>query len=159
MFYQNRSFNPPYNNQQSLFQSPTGLYRPTMDSSTSSQSNQPYSPLNRVNLDMDFEQFMYTQVDDDSPVEEMSPVKAKKPSKRASNAKKNDNKESSKEWTTAEENSLCKGWCDVSENSEKGTAMKTKGFWQAVIITLGTKLVQREGTTRSLANGKIGFAL
>ncbi|GJV83887.1 hypothetical protein Tco_1523785 [Tanacetum coccineum] len=56
-----------------------------MDSSTSSQSNQPYSPLNRVNLDTDFEQLMYSQdysmghgsghgsapVDDDSPVEEI----------------------------------------------------------------------------------------
>ncbi|GJS80066.1 RNA-directed DNA polymerase, eukaryota, reverse transcriptase zinc-binding domain protein [Tanacetum coccineum] len=93
-----------------------------MDSSTSSQANQPYSPLNRVTLDMDFEQLInnkeYYQSqdysmgqgsahgfahgsahgsapvdDDDSPVEEMSPVKAKKPSKCASRAKKNDAKE------------------------------------------------------------------
>ncbi|GKD28731.1 hypothetical protein Tco_1239509 [Tanacetum coccineum] len=108
---------PPYNSQQSFYQSPTGLYRPPMDSSTSSQANQPYSPLNRVTLDMDFEQLMYSQeyyptqyyfmgegstygsayssapVDDDSPVEETSPVKTKKPSKRASKAKKNDTKE------------------------------------------------------------------
>ncbi|GKB69477.1 ABC transporter G family member 7 isoform X2 [Tanacetum coccineum] len=62
--------------------------------------------------------------DDDSPVEELPPIKAKKPSKRASKTKKNDNKESSKEWTTAEEIVLCKGWCDVSENSEKGNTMK-----------------------------------
>ncbi|GKB29192.1 hypothetical protein Tco_0868593 [Tanacetum coccineum] len=101
---------PSYNNQQSFYQSPTGLYRPTMDSSTSFHANQPYSPLNRVSLDMDFEQLMYSQEfyptqdysmgqgsahgsahglapvdddDDDSPVEEMSPVKAKKHSKRA----------------------------------------------------------------------------
>ncbi|GJV78851.1 hypothetical protein Tco_1514721 [Tanacetum coccineum] len=101
---------PPYNNQQSFYQSPTGLYHPTMDSSTSSQANQPYSPLNRVTLDMDFEQLIQeyypTQyyfmgqgstygsahgsapVDDDSPVEEMSPVKAKKPSKQYKGAKK-----------------------------------------------------------------------
>ncbi|GJY05696.1 zinc finger CCHC domain-containing protein 9 [Tanacetum coccineum] len=58
-----------------------GLYRPTMDSSTSSHANQPYSPLNRVSLDMDFEQLMYSQ--EFYPVEEMSPVKAKKHSKRA----------------------------------------------------------------------------
>nr|GEY46906.1 hypothetical protein [Tanacetum cinerariifolium] len=32
-----------------------------MDSSMSSQANQPYSPLNRVTLDMDFEQLMYSQ--------------------------------------------------------------------------------------------------
>ncbi|GKD20245.1 hypothetical protein Tco_1221948, partial [Tanacetum coccineum] len=129
MFYQNRQFLPPYNNQNAFYQSPTGLYRPTMDSLTSSQANQPYSPLNRVNLDMNFEQLLNTQdyyqrqdysmghgsahgsthgsvhgsapVDDDSPVEEMSPVK--KPSKRASRAKKNDAKDKgpSKDWTKA----------------------------------------------------------
>ncbi|GJW92304.1 hypothetical protein Tco_0169857 [Tanacetum coccineum] len=103
MFYQNRPFHPPYNNQNAFYQSPTGLYRPTMESSTSSQANQPYSSLNRVNLDMEFEQLMYSQEyyptqdyfmghgsahgsapvdddEDDSRVEEMSSVKAKKPS-------------------------------------------------------------------------------
>ncbi|GJV02513.1 hypothetical protein Tco_1336082 [Tanacetum coccineum] len=92
-----------------------------MESSTSSQENQPYSPLNRDNLDMDFEQLMYSQEyyptqdysmghgsapvdddEDDSPVEEMSPVKAKKPSRRASRANKNDTNEPPKDWTTAE---------------------------------------------------------
>ncbi|GJT83778.1 ABC transporter G family member 7 isoform X2 [Tanacetum coccineum] len=124
-----------------------------MDSLTSSQANQPYSPLNRVNLDMNFEQLLNTQdyyqsqdysmghgsvhgsapVDDDSPVEEMSPVK--KPSKRASRAKKNDAKDKgpAKDWTKAEEIALCRTWCDVSKNSEKGNSMKVKGFWEAVI--------------------------
>ncbi|GKF31166.1 hypothetical protein Tco_0100964, partial [Tanacetum coccineum] len=60
-------------------------------------------------------------------------VKAKKPSKRASKTKKNDTKEPPKEWTTAEEIALCKGWCDVLENCEKENGMKTKGFWDAVI--------------------------
>ncbi|GKD43802.1 hypothetical protein Tco_1268447 [Tanacetum coccineum] len=32
-----------------------------MDSSTSSQTNQPYSPLNRVTLDMNFEQLINNQ--------------------------------------------------------------------------------------------------
>ncbi|GKA56079.1 hypothetical protein Tco_0755151 [Tanacetum coccineum] len=125
MFYQNRPFHPPYNNQNAFYQSATGLYRPTIDSSTSSQAKQPYSPLNRVNLDMYFEQLMYSQEyypthdysigqgsaygsslvdDDDSPVEEMSPVIAKKPSRRASKAKE---KEPPKDWTTAEEIALC----------------------------------------------------
>nr|GEW52344.1 hypothetical protein [Tanacetum cinerariifolium] len=61
MFYQNRPFNPPYNNQPSFFHSSTGLYRPIMDSSTTSQSNQLYSSLNRVELDMNFEQLIYSQ--------------------------------------------------------------------------------------------------
>ncbi|GKC46091.1 hypothetical protein Tco_1063813 [Tanacetum coccineum] len=89
MFYKKRPFHPSYNNKSAFYQSPSGLYRPTMDSSTSSQANQPYSPLNRVNLDMDFEQLLYSQeyyptqyycmgqgsahgsapVDDDSPIE------------------------------------------------------------------------------------------
>ncbi|GKA89542.1 hypothetical protein Tco_0811354 [Tanacetum coccineum] len=131
MFYQNRPFLLPYNNKNSFYQSSTGLYRPTMDSSTSYQANQPYSLLNRVTLDMNFEQLMNTQEyyqtqdysmgqgsahgsaygsalvddDDESPVEEMSPVKAKKASKRASRAKKNDIKENEppKDWTKAKE--------------------------------------------------------
>ncbi|GJR24707.1 hypothetical protein Tco_0973234 [Tanacetum coccineum] len=154
---------PPYNNQQSFYQSPSGLYRPTMDSSTSSQANQPYSPLNRVTLDMNFEQLMYSQEyyagqgsghgnqdnypsryysmghgsalvdDDDSPIEEMSLVKAKNPSKRASKANKDNTKEPPKEWITTKEVAFCKGWCDVSENCEKENGMKTKEFWDAVI--------------------------
>ncbi|GJY06971.1 ABC transporter G family member 7 isoform X2 [Tanacetum coccineum] len=108
MFYQNRPFLPPYNNQNAFYQSPTGLYRPTMDSSTSSQENQPYSSLNRSahgSAPVDNED------DNDSPVEEMSPVK--KPSKQ--------------------EIALCQAWCDVSENSEKGNSIKVKGFWEAFI--------------------------
>nr|GEV46839.1 hypothetical protein [Tanacetum cinerariifolium] len=127
-----------------------------MDSSTSFQANQPYSPLNRVNLDTKFGQLLNTQeyyqsqdysmgqgsahgsapVDDDdndSPVEEMSPVK--KPSKRASKAKKNDakDKEPAKDWTNAEEIALYRPWCDVSKNSKKGNNMNVKRFWEAVI--------------------------
>nr|GEZ63098.1 hypothetical protein [Tanacetum cinerariifolium] len=47
--------------------------------------------------------------DDDSPVEEMSPVKAKKALKCASMAKKKDIKENEppKDWTKAEEITLC----------------------------------------------------
>ncbi|GJZ13378.1 hypothetical protein Tco_0548608, partial [Tanacetum coccineum] len=73
--------------------------------------------------------------DDDSPVEEMSAVKAKKTSKRTSKAKKNDTKEKElpKDWTTAEEITLCRAWCDVSKNGEKGSSMKAKAFGDAVI--------------------------
>ncbi|GJZ28928.1 hypothetical protein Tco_0573575 [Tanacetum coccineum] len=133
-----------------------------MDSSTSSQANQPYSPLNRVTLDMDFEQLMNSQEyyptqdysmgqgsahdtahgsapvddDDDSPVEEMSPVKAKKPSKRALRAKNDGNeKEAPKDWTKAGEIALCQAWCDVSENSEKGNSMKAKGKKKKMVNT------------------------
>ncbi|GKB50890.1 hypothetical protein Tco_0901643 [Tanacetum coccineum] len=107
MFYQNRPFLHPYNNQNAFYQSPTGLYRPTMDSSASSQANEPYALLNRLTHDMDFEQLINID-DDDSPVEEMSLVKAKKPSKRASRTKKNDGKEieAPKDWTKAEEIAL-----------------------------------------------------
>ncbi|GKE03238.1 hypothetical protein Tco_1395256 [Tanacetum coccineum] len=125
-----------------------------MDSLMSSQANQPYSPLNCINLDMYFEQLLNTQEyyrsqeysmgqglahgsahssalvndDDSSPVEEISPIK--KPSKRPlrANAKKNDDKdkESPKDWTKVKEIALCQAWCDVSENIEKGNSMKVK---------------------------------
>nr|GFB63003.1 hypothetical protein [Tanacetum cinerariifolium] len=61
MFYQNRPFNPPNNNQNAFYNSPTGLYRPTMKSLTSSLPNQPYSPINPTNLDMNFEDLMFSQ--------------------------------------------------------------------------------------------------
>ncbi|GJX23505.1 hypothetical protein Tco_0227950 [Tanacetum coccineum] len=139
MFYQNRPFHPPYNNQNAFYQSPNGLYRPTMDSSTSSQANQPYYPLNRVTLDMDFDRLIYSQeyyvtqdysmghgsapIDDDSHVQEMSPIKAKNPSKRASNAKKNDTKEKEppKDWTTAEEIALGEKKSKTSETTSGST--------------------------------------
>ncbi|GJS18991.1 hypothetical protein Tco_0413463 [Tanacetum coccineum] len=115
-----------------------------MESSTSSQANQPYSPVNRINLDMDFEQLMFSQeyypsqdysmghgsapVNDDeegdSPVEEVSPVKPKMPSRRAAKAKKNDPKEPPKEWTVEKEIALCQAWCDVSENNAVGNRAK-----------------------------------
>nr|GEY76232.1 hypothetical protein [Tanacetum cinerariifolium] len=116
-----------------------------MDSLTSSQANQPYSLINCVTLDMDFEQLInnyeYYQSqdysigqgsthgfangsahgstpvdDDDSPVEEMSPVKAKKPSKHASRAKKND----------AKEKKAPKDWTKAEDISiQKGKKSKT----------------------------------
>ncbi|GJT36379.1 hypothetical protein Tco_0926798 [Tanacetum coccineum] len=69
-----------------------------------------------------------TPVKDDSPVEEVALVKAKNAIKRASKAKKNDNKETAKPWITEDEVALCRAWCDVSENSIRGNAMKNRGF-------------------------------
>ncbi|GJU18939.1 retrotransposon protein, putative, ty3-gypsy subclass [Tanacetum coccineum] len=98
-----------------------------MESSTSSQPNQPYSPINPTNLDMNFEVLLFSQEynynqdyslghgshhgsahgsvsvhddEDDSHVEEVSPVKPKKPSR---------------------------------QNNISGNSMKAKGFWEAVI--------------------------
>ncbi|GKD66491.1 hypothetical protein Tco_1308599 [Tanacetum coccineum] len=128
-----------------------------MESSTSSQ---PYSLINPTNLDMNFEELLFSQEynysqeysmghgsghgsahgsvpihddEDDSPVEEVSPVEPNKPSRRAAKAKKDEPKEAPKEWTLAEEIVLCQAWCDVSENNIDGNCMKAKGFWEAVI--------------------------
>ncbi|GJT52948.1 hypothetical protein Tco_0988002 [Tanacetum coccineum] len=117
-----------------------------MESSTSSQPYQPYSPINPTNLDMNFEELMFSQEynysqdysmgHDDSPVEEVSPVKPKKPSRHEAKAKKDETKkvkEPPKEWTVEEEIALYQGWCDVSENNISGNTMKAKEFWEAVI--------------------------
>nr|GEX37066.1 hypothetical protein [Tanacetum cinerariifolium] len=75
-----------------------------------------------------------------------TPSHFKKPSKYASKAKKNDTKEKEppKDWTTAEEIALCRAWCDVSKNTEKGNGMKAKGFWNEFI-----KYFEKEtGSTR-----------
>ncbi|GJV21303.1 hypothetical protein Tco_1370323 [Tanacetum coccineum] len=127
-----------------------------MESSTSSQPNQHYSPIIPTNLDMNFEELIFSQDynysqdysmghgsghgsapvqddEDDSPVEEVSPIKPKKPSRRAARAKKDEPKEPPKDWTMAEETALCQAWCDVSENNIDRNSMKSKGFWDAVI--------------------------
>nr|GEY84211.1 hypothetical protein [Tanacetum cinerariifolium] len=111
------------------------MYRPTMESSTSSQPYQPYSPIN-TNLDMNFEDLMFNQECNYSqdysmghgpghgsghcsthgsahglvPSHEVSAVKHKKPSRRAAKAKKDETKEVNeppKEWTVKEEIALC----------------------------------------------------
>ncbi|GKA39746.1 hypothetical protein Tco_0732297 [Tanacetum coccineum] len=91
-----------------------------MESSTSSQPYQQYSLINPTNLDLNFEDLLFSQEynysqdysmghglghgsvhgsvpihdeEDDSPVEETSPVKPKKPSRRAAKAKKDVPKE------------------------------------------------------------------
>ncbi|GJV12083.1 hypothetical protein Tco_1353624, partial [Tanacetum coccineum] len=120
-FYQNRSFNPPYNYPNAFHNSPTGLYRPTMESSMSSQPNQPYSPINPTNLDMNFEELIFSQ--DYNYSQDYSMTRAKK----------DEPKEPPKDWTMAEEPALCQTWCDVSENNIDGNSMKSKGFWDAVI--------------------------
>nr|GFB47342.1 hypothetical protein [Tanacetum cinerariifolium] len=129
-FYQNLPFKHPYNNPNDFHNSPTGLYHPTMKSSTSSQPNQFYSPINPTNLDMNFEELIFSQDynysqdysmghgsahglapvqddEDDSHVEEVSPVKPKKTSRRALRAKKDELNEPPKDWTMAEETALC----------------------------------------------------
>ncbi|GJT31509.1 hypothetical protein Tco_0921928 [Tanacetum coccineum] len=71
-------------------------------------------------------------VEDDSLVKEVVPVKAMKVSKRHQKAKTTDNLES-KPWTTAEDVTSCKAWCDVSKNIAIENVMKTRGFWSEVI--------------------------
>nr|GEY04569.1 hypothetical protein [Tanacetum cinerariifolium] len=72
--------------------------------------------------------------EDDSPVEEVSPVKPKKTSRRATRAKKDEPTKPPKDWTMAKEIALCQAWCDVSENNIDENSMKSKGFWDVVII-------------------------
>nr|GEX92559.1 hypothetical protein [Tanacetum cinerariifolium] len=58
--YKNRPFSPPYNSQQAFYQQP--MYRPSYEPpSPSSQPNQGYSLLNRINFDMDIKNLFYTQ--------------------------------------------------------------------------------------------------
>ncbi|GKD37238.1 hypothetical protein Tco_1257445 [Tanacetum coccineum] len=61
MFYQNRSFNPSYNNPNAFHNSLTGLYHHIIESSASFQPYQPYSPINLTNLVMNFEELMFSQ--------------------------------------------------------------------------------------------------
>nr|GEU80415.1 reverse transcriptase domain-containing protein [Tanacetum cinerariifolium] len=57
-----------------------------------------------------------------------------------------DNQEASKPWTTAKYVTLCKVWCDLSENSVRGNAIKARGFWS-----------ETSKTTSGLAHGGLNF--
>nr|GEV02857.1 hypothetical protein [Tanacetum cinerariifolium] len=129
------------------------MYHPSFDSpSLFLQPNQGYSPLNRINLDMDIKNLLGTQeyyagqgsgglgmsgpfdpVEDDFSVEEVRPIKAKKVSKRRQKAKTTDNLEASKPWITAKEIAFCKAWTDVSKNNIRGNAMKMRGVGGGLI--------------------------
>nr|GEW38778.1 hypothetical protein [Tanacetum cinerariifolium] len=152
------------------------MYRPTMESSTSSQTYQPYSTINSTNLDMNFEDLMFSQEYNYSqdysmghgsghgsahgsahssvPFHEVSPVKPKKPSRRAAKTKKDETKEPPKEWTVEEEIALCLGWCDVSENNISKNSRKAKGFCEAVIRR---KKFKTSETTSGSASGGINL--
>nr|GEX44156.1 hypothetical protein [Tanacetum cinerariifolium] len=124
------------------------MYRPTYEPSySSSQPNQVYSQLNRLNLDMDMKNLFNTQeyyavqgsghdyyaCQVDSLVEEVAvPVKAKKVSKRRQKTLPPKEGFKTSPWTI-EEVTLCQAWCDVSENSITGNAVNSKGFWLKVI--------------------------
>ncbi|GJX93467.1 retrotransposon protein, putative, ty3-gypsy subclass [Tanacetum coccineum] len=110
-----------------------------MESSTSSQPNHPYSPVNRINFDMDFEENMFSQ--DYNYNQDYSMGYASGHAR----AKKDAPKDLPKDWTVAEETALCQAWCDVSENIIPGNNMKTSGFWDAVI----TYFEKETGSTRA----------
>ncbi|GKB79938.1 hypothetical protein Tco_0946833 [Tanacetum coccineum] len=74
------------------------------------------------------------------PFEEVAPVKAKKVSKRRQKARTTENHEASKPWITMKEVALYKAWIDVSENNIRGNAMKTRGFWFAVLDYFGKEM-------------------
>ncbi|GKE39805.1 hypothetical protein Tco_1463210 [Tanacetum coccineum] len=101
--------------------------------------------------------------EDSSPVEDVSPVKPKKPSRRTTRAKKDDPKEPPKDWIVVEEIALCQAWYDESENNIAGNSMKSRGFWDAVIMyfeketssTKGEKSPKTSETTSGSASGGI----
>nr|GEU91352.1 hypothetical protein [Tanacetum cinerariifolium] len=57
-------------------------------------------------------------------------------------------------WNNEEEIALCKGWVHVSENSAKGNARNTDGFWTEVLDYLGKKTKQLGRRTYNMVNRK-----
>nr|GEW60458.1 putative reverse transcriptase domain-containing protein [Tanacetum cinerariifolium] len=48
-------------------------------------------------------------------------------------AKTTDNQTSSQPWTTTNKITLCKAWCDITENNVTGDAMKMRGFRSKIV--------------------------
>nr|GEW09936.1 hypothetical protein [Tanacetum cinerariifolium] len=135
-----------------------------MESSTSSQPNHPCSPVNRINLDMDFEQNIFSQdssysqdysmgyglghgsthgsapvnndEEDRSPVEKVSPVKPKKPSRRAARAKKDDPKAHPKDWTVVEEIASASGGINLNDEADEAVEETQERSYSST--TIGT---------------------
>ncbi|GJT49016.1 hypothetical protein Tco_0975173 [Tanacetum coccineum] len=128
-----------------------------MESSTSSQPNHPYSLVNRINLDMDFELNIFSQYYNYSQDYSMGHGSGHGLAYDSAygSAPVNDDKEDSsleppKDWTMAKEIALCQAWCDVSENNIARNSMKTRGFWDAVIMYF----VKEIGSTRERKKSK-----
>ncbi|GJR95929.1 hypothetical protein Tco_0268103 [Tanacetum coccineum] len=106
----------PYDNRNN--QQPNAMYRPSLGhgSSQGLGVNQDYFMSQDYSMGHSLAHGLDNSsdpVEDDSLVEEVAPIKAKKVSKRLQKAKTIDNLESSKPWTTMEEVTLCKAWCDT----------------------------------------------
>ncbi|GJZ13081.1 retrotransposon protein, putative, ty3-gypsy subclass [Tanacetum coccineum] len=97
-----------------------------MESSTSFQPNQPYSPIN-TNLDMNFEELIFSQ--DYNYSQDYSICHGSGHGSAYGSAPVQDDEDDS----PVEETALCQAWCDVSENNIDGNSMKSKGFWDAVL--------------------------
>ncbi|GJT09492.1 hypothetical protein Tco_0856534 [Tanacetum coccineum] len=105
------------------------MYRPSFNLLyPSPQPNKGYSPLNRINLDMDMENLFGTQeyYMGQGSGGTQDYYTSQDYSMGHGSAKTTINKEASKPWTTAEDVALCKAWVDVSDNNIKGNAMKTR---------------------------------
>ncbi|GJV91040.1 hypothetical protein Tco_1538853 [Tanacetum coccineum] len=108
-------------------------------SSSQRHTEQPLSPIpsfrNEELYSPQFSEDMYQNtVREDSPVE-VTPPPQPKPSRRRqkrTTTVRNEEVPRCTPWTNEEEIALCKGWVHVSENSAKGNARKTDGFWTEV---------------------------
>ncbi|GJS51591.1 hypothetical protein Tco_0624953 [Tanacetum coccineum] len=114
-----------------------------MESSMSYQANQPYHPLNRVNLDMDFEQLMYSQ--EYYPTQDYSMGHGLAHDSAYGLAHGSALVDDDEDDYPIEEMSPVKAKKPSRQNSEKGNNMKAKGFGEVVIKYFERKLFQQEG--------------
>ncbi|GJZ22472.1 glutathione S-transferase T3-like protein [Tanacetum coccineum] len=127
-------------------------------SSSQPRTNPPLSPINAFSLgDLYTPQFSdsfqentgYWQQPnpDDSPVEQVaiSPTKKKKATRnRQKRVNQTEPAPRQTAWTTEEEITLAKGWRSVSENKERGNAMKKDGFWVEILDNV-MRMAQESG--------------
>ncbi|GKB40416.1 hypothetical protein Tco_0885358 [Tanacetum coccineum] len=94
-------------------------------------------------------------VREESPVEVTAPPP--KPSRRRQKRMvvvQNEDAPCCTPWTNEEEIALCKGWVHGYENSAKGNARETYGFWTEVLAYLCNKTKQPGRRTYDVVNGK-----
>ncbi|GJZ45937.1 retrotransposon protein, putative, ty3-gypsy subclass [Tanacetum coccineum] len=106
-----------------------------MESSTSSQPNQPYSPINPTNLDMNFEELIFSQDYNYSQDYSMGHGSGhgSAPGSTHGSAQGSVPFHDDEDDSPVEEVSPVKPKKPSRQNSISGNSMKAKGFWKAVI--------------------------
>ncbi|GKA66249.1 hypothetical protein Tco_0766057 [Tanacetum coccineum] len=125
-----------------------------MESSTSSQPNQPYSPINLTNLDMNFKELIFSQ--DYNYSQDYSMGHGSGHGSAYGSAHGSVSVHDDEDDSPVEEVSPVKPKKPSRQNNIDGNSMKSKGFWDAVIRYFEKETGSSRDYDSIVSNPKIG---